>query len=123
MVNGVNGVIASKPVKNAFGARKSVPLDLTTVETKHEYSAEVHERLFKLETAPTYRPSASEFANPLQYIEQIAPHAKRYGICKIIPPHGWKPDFAIDTEVHSRVPCTSRTDKPDLQVQDKKART
>lgn len=99
MVNGVNGVTASKPVTKSSTSHKSEPLDLSTVETRHEYKTEASERLFMLETAPTYRPSTAEFANPLKYIEMIAPHAKKYGICKIIPPDEWRPTFAIDTEV------------------------
>lgn len=99
MVNGVNGVSASRPVTKSFALPRSTPLDLSSVETKHVYSNEPAVRLFGLETAPTYRPSQAEFADPLKYIEKIAPHAKNYGICKIIPPDGWHPSFAIDTEV------------------------
>jgi hypothetical protein len=38
---------------------------------------------------------------PLKYIESIRPLAEKSGICKIIPPEGWKPPFALDTEVSS----------------------
>lgn len=103
MVNGVNGVIASKPVTKLQGSLRSAPLDLSTVETRHVYGQEPSDRLFGLQTAPTYRPSLSEFANPLTYIEKIADHARKYGICKIIPPEGWQPDFAIDTEVSASI--------------------
>lgn len=99
MVNGVNGVSASKPVTKHLANRKSAPLDLSTVETKHQYTEAPSERLFGLQTAPTYRPDRKEFADPLKYIEKIAPHAKKFGICKIIPPDDWQPQFAIDTEV------------------------
>jgi histone demethylase JARID1 len=55
--------------------------------------------MFGLQEAPTYRPTADEFKDPLQYIAKIGPEASKFGIAKIIPPDSWNPDFAIDTEV------------------------
>lgn len=55
--------------------------------------------MFGLQEAPTYRPSAEEFKDPLQYIQKIREEAQHYGIAKIVPPDSWNPDFAIDTEV------------------------
>ncbi|KAF9950865.1 hypothetical protein BGZ72_007548 [Mortierella alpina] len=55
-------------------------------------------RIFGLEDAPCYFPSADEFMEPLRYIESIRAEAEKAGICKIIPPEGWKPTFALDSE-------------------------
>jgi len=49
-----------------------------------------------------------EFRDPMEYMRKIAPEGAKYGIAKIIPPEGWEPTFAIDTEVcsvlsHSRL--------------------
>jgi histone demethylase JARID1 len=55
-------------------------------------------RLFDLPTCPSYHPTAEEFASPMKYIESIAPEAKKYGICKIIPPEGWQMPFMLETD-------------------------
>ncbi|KAJ3215836.1 hypothetical protein HDU67_010256 [Dinochytrium kinnereticum] len=60
--------------------------------------ADRKDRHFGLRTAPTFRPSPQEWTDPLSYIEKIRLVGERTGIVKIIPPEGWKPDFAMDTE-------------------------
>ncbi|KAK6092942.1 hypothetical protein MT418_006932 [Batrachochytrium dendrobatidis] len=54
-------------------------------------------RLFGIPEAPVFRPTAEEFTDPMAYIAQIRPLAEKTGICKVIPPAGWKPSFALDT--------------------------
>eukprot|EP01135_Chromosphaera_perkinsii_P006696 Nk52_evm10s559 gene=Nk52_evmTU10s559 len=51
------------------------------------------------ESCPVFHPSEEEFQNPMTYIKKIKEVGEQYGICKIIPPEGWVPPFAID--VHS----------------------
>ena len=46
--------------------------------------------------APIFRPSPEEFEHPLRYIASIRPTAEAYGICKVIPPAGWKPPYVLD---------------------------
>lgn len=81
-------------------------LDFDTLRTQAPHfpnppprPSSVPKRLFGLEHAPVFHPSVDEFANPMEYIERIAQDAKSYGICKIVPPEGWRPPFALDTEV------------------------
>ncbi|URD91419.1 JmjC domain containing protein [Musa troglodytarum] len=40
----------------------------------------------KIPECPVFCPSREDFENPLDYIQQIAPLASRYGICKIVSP-------------------------------------
>lgn len=86
-----------------FSARRAPPLDMSTVERKgHPLAARESNKRIRphgLQDAPTFRPTEDEFRDPMEYMRKIAPEGRKYGICKIIPPEGWKPDFAIDTEV------------------------
>ncbi|OQR99733.1 histone demethylase [Achlya hypogyna] len=56
----------------------------------------------------TFRPTLEEFASPTEYIQKIAPEARKTGIAKIIPPVGWNPACMIDfdenkTEIPTRL--------------------
>lgn len=57
-------------------------------------------RAFNLTEAPTYYPSAAEFADAIGYIRKIGDQGARdFGICKIVPPPGWEMPFLMDTEM------------------------
>lgn len=51
--------------------------------------------------APVYYPTVEEFKDPLEFIYKIRPEAETFGICKIVPPEGWKPPFALDVDSFS----------------------
>lgn len=51
-----------------------------------------------MEPIPTLRPSAKEFANPIDYLSEsnVQRLGHTYGMVKIIPPEGFHPQFSID---------------------------
>ncbi|QHO11012.1 Lysine-specific demethylase [Arachis hypogaea] len=49
-------------------------------------------------SGPVYYPTEDEFKDPLDYIYKIRPEAEPYGICRIVPPKGWNPPFALDLD-------------------------
>ena len=95
-----------------LSAMSSTALDLTSVERRGQPTA-VREPVTKktrphgLQEAPTYYPTEEEWRDPFEYMRIISPEASKFGICKIVPPESWNPDFAIDTEVcfHLDVHC------------------
>ena len=98
-----NGYHPPKP-QIPLSAMTSAPLDLSSVERRGQPTAckepiKKKQRPHGLEEAPTFRPTEEEWKEPFEYIQKISAEGRKYGICKIIPPDQWNPDFAIDTEV------------------------
>ena len=63
------------------------------VRSAYEPAAADHQNV---PSAPTYRPTEEEWAgDPLAYINSIRPEAEKYGVCNIIAPDSWQPQFRL----------------------------
>ncbi|VDL91342.1 unnamed protein product [Schistocephalus solidus] len=58
--------------------------------------------------APVFYPTPQEFEDPVLYLSKIKPIAFQTGICKIIPPKGWNPPFAVDINTFRFTPRVQR---------------
>ncbi|CAM6122699.1 unnamed protein product [Calypogeia fissa] len=57
-----------------------------------------------IDAAPVFYPTEEEFKDTLKYIAKIRPSAEPFGICRVVPPPGWRP------------PCPLREDVAKLHV-------
>ncbi|KAI9003733.1 hypothetical protein BC832DRAFT_559809 [Gaertneriomyces semiglobifer] len=53
-------------------------------------------KLFGLTEAPTFRPTWKQWQDPMKYVQSIREEAEKSGLIKIVPPKGWRPEFALD---------------------------
>ncbi|KAH7922065.1 hypothetical protein BV22DRAFT_1197718 [Leucogyrophana mollusca] len=87
-----------------LGDRSPIPvspvLDLSSVKTSSPRNVQANSapRPFGLEDCPIFCPTMDEFKDPMAYIRSISDKARNHGICKVIPPVGWKMPFVTDTE-------------------------
>ena len=80
---------------NAVVARELHPLPDGFFELEARDEARHAERP-ALPDAPVFRPTAAQFRDPLRYVASIRREAEPFGICKIVPPRGWKVESAVD---------------------------
>lgn len=98
--------------QHTLGPPPATKLDFSAIKTSSPrvLPPRTHPRPFGLEDCPAFYPSMEEFKDPTKYMQSIAPKAQEYGLCKIVPPVGWKMPFVTDTEVrrHIRRVATTR---------------
>ena len=50
-----------------------------------------------LRECPVYHPSAEQWLDPLAFIRSIMVECAPWGLCRLVPPSGWSPPFALDS--------------------------
>lgn len=52
--------------------------------------------------APCFTPTLEEWKDPMRYIRSISDAGYKYGIVRIVPPHGWDPPCGLSDELVKR---------------------
>ncbi len=52
--------------------------------------------------APTFYPTPEQFSNLLAYVATLREAGEKYGIVRVVPPQGYRPDFSLN--VSARFP-------------------
>lgn len=99
---------AAPTAANGAGSSAGGPQNLS--------AAELTARVAAIPFAPTYYPTAAQFADPLAFVRAIQPEAAAYGICKIVPPPQWRPSLNADPDAFSFQ--TKNQDLSALQTRD-----
>ncbi len=68
-----------------------------TAKTRQQHGTNVTP-FAKDPSIPVFHPSTQEFKDPVAYLSSIRQQAEPFGMCKIVPPSGWRPSFAINKE-------------------------
>ncbi|CAK1540679.1 unnamed protein product [Leptosia nina] len=71
----------------------------TSSSSDDEVLAKKTKNNIDLPEAPVFRPTPDEFKCPIKYIESRLEEASKFGLCKIIPPDGFKPPCKVDNEM------------------------
>ena len=74
--HGCDACLRGPPVRNAYKPAEAIHHDVPSV--------------------PVYYPTEEEWAgDPLSYINSIRPEAEKYGVCNIVAPESWRPEFRL----------------------------
>ncbi|GFZ11958.1 relative of early flowering 6 [Actinidia rufa] len=73
---------------------------------------EVFPWLKALPLAPEYRPTRSEFEDPIAYIFKIEKEASKYGICKIVPPLAAPPKKTVVADMNRSLAARPGSSEP-----------
>ena len=68
-------------------------------ESPRDRAKLIQPRPFGLTDCPTFYPTEEQFKDPMAFIRSIAKEGQEHGICKVVPPQGWKMPFVTDTSV------------------------
>lgn len=97
-----NGIETPKiPIKPTLPEAPEIDLSSVKLPTRQVDPPRPVPRPFEIEDCPAFYPTMEEFNDPMAYVKSIADRARPYGICKVVPPEGWRMPFVIDTKVGS----------------------
>ncbi|KAJ7374542.1 Jumonji and AT-rich interaction domain containing 2 [Desmophyllum pertusum] len=93
-------VTGSTAAKSSSSSPKIVKKSLSSKGKETVYPS-----LEKTNGSPVFHPSEEEFRDPISYIKMISRDAAKFGLCVIVPPESWKPEFQVPDNLRFNSEC------------------
>lgn len=89
----------ANPPKTNSSAKQISPEPLDPVEPKERGRRGTVTETMAVTEVPVFHPGTKEFHDPLAYMEFVQQQAEPFGLYRVVPPAGWRPECKLKEEM------------------------